>query len=388
MKINLNENFGQLSARYLFDEIAERVGGYKSREDAKRVISLGIGDVTRPLSRSVSLAMARASENMASAEGFCGYGDTFGLHSLRQAISERYYRRGVSLSSDEIFINDGAKSDLALVTDLTGDSCALIPDPVYPVYLDSSILAGKSVRLLSVNSDTFLPEPPQGYEPYVIYLCSPNNPTGEVFDRGALRRWVDFAHRSGSLIVFDAAYESYICDPNLPHSIFEIDGAKNVAMEICSFSKMAGFTGVRCGWCVLPHENPVHPLWRRLKATKFNGASYISQVGALAALSPDGERECAKNVEYYMQNATVLKEILASVGVPCLGGEHAPYLWLKCPQNATSWETFESILHTTGVVTTPGAGFGRGGEGYLRLSAFASHEETAEAAHRLAYWFG
>lgn len=383
MNVKLNNNFDLLSKKYLFDEISARVAAYKKSAPSAHVISLGIGDVTLPLPATVAKEMSQAAKELGTKEGFRGYGDTLGLPELRKAISKRYIERNVHLEADEIFISDGAKSDLCAVPDLFGDIPSLIPSPVYPVYVDSNIIAGKKIRLLEAEASTgFLPLPPKDSTASLIYLCSPNNPTGSVFDDRLLSRWVEYARNTGSVIVFDAAYEAYIRDPALPHSIFEIDGARECSIEICSFSKMAGFTGVRCGWCAIARENPLHSLWRRRQTTKFNGASYISQRGALAALSVEGGRECERNIDYYMNNAKLITGFAESVGLRCYGGEHAPYVWLKCPDNMQSWDAFENILYSVGVITTPGVGFGKNGEGFLRLSAFAPREDIIEAMDR------
>ncbi len=386
LKISLNENFKRLSANYLFSEIAARVGEYKAQNPEKKIISLGIGDVTRPLATCVSKEMARAATEMGGGEGFVGYGDTLGMQKLRSAISKRYARYGVELDVDEIFINDGAKSDLGNILDTLGDNEVLICDPIYPVYLDSSIISGKRVRLLSTNEKNGFVPSPRGLppKPFVIYLCSPNNPTGAVFSYKQLREWVDFALESGSLIIFDAAYESYIHDIALPHSIFEIAGAKKCAVEVCSFSKMAGFTGVRCGWCAMSRTLPLHPLWERRQSTKFNGASYISQRGALAALSPRGVSENQKNIDYYMKNAHLLADFFKKKGVFFAGGENAPYIWAKQPEGMDAWEFFNYVLKHAQVVITPGVGFGSAGEGYFRLSSFANRDDALTAIKRLS----
>ncbi len=386
LSINLNENFDRLPQKYLFSEIAERVNAYKSSHTTNRdIISLGIGDVTLPLSSFVANEMATASLKMATKEGFFGYGNTQGDERLRNAISDRYFKRGVSLDPCEIFINDGAKSDLGALGEVFGEVEVLICEPVYPVYLDSSIISGRKVSLLSpLNTCTALPTPENiEKKPYLIYLCSPNNPTGAVFDGKSLKKWVDFALESGSQIIFDAAYESYITDSSLPHSIFEMEGAKSCAIEVCSFSKFAGFTGIRCGWTAISRENPIHLLWKRRQSTKFNGASYISQVGALASLSPQGEEDNKKHISYYMENATLLIKLLESKKIPCSGGKNAPYLWFKCPNGCASWEFFDLLLKKAQIVGTPGLGFGKVGKGHFRFSSFASRENILEAIKRL-----
>ena len=385
MKILLNENFKKLKTSYLFSEIAQRVEIFKAKNTSKTVISLGIGDVSLPLSPTVAQEMARASAALSTCEGFVGYGDTLGMPSLRKAISDRYKAREINVEVDEIFISDGAKSDLGNLCDVLGNNEVIICDPVYPVYLDSNIMSGRKIRFLSANKENgFLPSP-EGLEnkPFVIYLCSPNNPTGAVFSREQLTKWVDFALSSGSLIIFDAAYEAYITDKTLPHSIFEIEGAKECAIEVCSFSKMAGFTGIRCGWTVISRDSELFYLWKRRQNTKFNGASYVSQVGALAALSIEGEKENAQNILYYMKNAEKLSSFLLKKKIFFVGGKNAPYLWFKTPETVSSWQFFDYLLNETGVVGTPGVGFGSCGENFFRFSAFASSENIDIAIDRL-----
>ena len=385
MKIKLNENFKMLGGGYLFSEIAARVGAYRTQNPNKSVISLGIGDVTRPLAPSVAAEMSRAARKMSTREGFVGYGNTQGMPELRFAISKRYAARGISLDENDIFISDGAKSDLGNLFDILGDNEIVIFDPIYPVYLDSATISGRSVHLLSANEENgFLPSPSSlPKKAFVIFLCSPNNPCGATFTREGLAAWVNFALESGSLIIFDAAYESYIGDGTLPHSVFEIEGAKKCAIEVCSFSKMAGFTGVRCGWTAIPVELPIHPLWKRRQSTKFNGASVISQRGALACLSPLGIKENQKSIDHYMENARLLADFLKKKGVSFVGGENAPYLWIKQPNRMDSWEFFDYILKSCGVVITPGVGFGKSGRGFFRISAFASRKDVLCAIERL-----
>ena len=385
MKIKLNENFSKMPQNYLFSEVARRVERAKNENPTRKIISLGIGDVTRPLPECVAQSMADASLKMSEADGFFGYGDTRGLAKLRKLIANRYKKRGVQLSEDEIFISDGAKSDLGNLCDLFGDNEIVICDPVYPVYLDSNLISGQKIHFLKANFENdFLPLPRDlPNRPFIIYLCSPNNPTGAVFTREKLKEWVNFALLSGSLIIFDAAYESFVADKELPHSIFEINGARECAIEVCSFSKMAGFTGVRCGWTVIPNETLLNNLWARRQSTKFNGASYIAQVGAIAALSEKGEWENTKNVGYYMENAKILADFLAEKKISFCGGVHAPYLWFECPKGLSSWAFFDILLTKTGIVGTPGVGFGSAGEGCFRFSSFAKREDILEAVFRL-----
>lgn len=389
MKIKINENFSRLQKKYLFSEIHDRVEIFKASAKGERIISLGIGDVSLPLSSAVADEMARAAKAMSRSDGFRGYGDTMGDPILRKMIADRYLSRGVLLDSSEIFINDGSKSDLGNINDVLGENDTVIFDPVYPVYLDSTVISGRRAHLVLANRENnFLPLPEDipkniSKKPLVIYICSPNNPTGAVFTNEMLKDWVDFALESGSLIIFDAAYESYITEPHIPHSIFEIEGAKSCAVEICSFSKSAGFTGVRCGWTAIASANPIKALWVRRQSTKFNGASYISQRGAMAALSKNGAYECTQNVAYYLENAKMIAQALTKKGIFFTGGKNAPYIWMQCPNAMSSWSFFDALLNRAQIVGTPGVGFGNGGEGYFRLSAFNSRENILEAMQRL-----
>lgn len=385
MKILLNENFRNLESNYLFAEIARRVEIFKEKNSSTRVISLGIGDVSLPISNFVANEMARASLELATKEGFVGYGDTNGSKILRNAISERYKARKIDILWDEVFISDGAKSDLGNICDVLGDNEILIFDPVYPVYFDSNVISGRKIRLINATPENnFLPSP-EGLKnkPFVIYLCSPNNPTGAVFSRKMLEKWVNFALLSGSLIIFDAAYEGFIRDENLPRSIFEIEGSKGCAIEICSFSKSAGFTGIRCGWTIIPKDSPLHALWKRRQNTKFNGASYIAQRGAIAFLSEKICEQSVKSVEQYMNNAQKIMSFLKKKDIFFVGGENAPYLWLKIPDGMMSWQFFDRLLCETGVVGTPGVGFGKCGEGFFRFSSFAPSDDVDEALYRM-----
>ena len=385
MKILLNENFKKLESNYLFSEIARRAEVYRTKNTEKQIISLGIGDVSLPISPFVASEMSRASQSLASRKGFVGYGDTLGLKELRQGISERYKARQINVEMDEIFINDGAKSDIGNILDVLGDNEIVILDPVYPVYLDASIMAGRTTIFLKANEENdFLPIPNSlPDKPFVIYLCSPNNPTGAVFSREKLKEWVNFALSSGSLIIFDAAYESYIKNSSLPRSIFEIDGAKRCAIEICSFSKTAGFTGIRCGWTVIPRDMEIRSLWKRRQNTKFNGASYISQRGALASLTPQGTQENEKNIAYYMKNSQKIASFLRKKQILFVGGENAPYLWFKIPNKMSSWHFFDYLLNEVAIIGTPGVGFGSEGEGFFRFSSFALAEDVEIALSRL-----
>ena len=389
MKININEHFGDIKESYLFSDIAKRVKAYSEAHPDQKIIRLGIGDVTRPLTKSVITAMHKAVDEMACSETFRGYASEYGYGFLQQAISDYYGRMGVSLKIDEIFVSDGAKSDIGNMVDILGNNDILIPDPVYPVYVDSNLMSGRKPTLLEANAENgFLPMP-NGIEekPWVIYLCSPNNPTGVVYNRQQLKEWVDFANRTGSLIIFDAAYESYI-NGDYPHSAYEIEGARSCVIEICSLSKTAGFTGTRCGWTVLPAELEVNgtklaKLWARRQATKFNGVPYVVQRGAEAAVSEQGHAEAMECVGYYMENARILSEFLKEKGIWFTGGENSPYLWLRCPNGMSSWEFFDYLLENVQIVGTPGEGFGKCGEGYFRLTSFGTRESTLEAVERL-----
>lgn len=389
LRIRINENYGSVNKNYLFSEVAKRVAAYKSENPAAEVVSLGIGDVTLPLAQTVVKAMKNASEEMGRPEAFRGYAPEYGYDFLREAISGYYLKNGVKITPDEIYVSDGAKSDVGNILDILGDNTVVIPDPVYPVYLDSNLMSGHKVRFIYGNVENgFLPMP-EGLEgeSFVIYLCSPNNPTGAVYDREGLKAWVDFANKTGSLIIFDAAYEAFI-NGDYPHSIYELEGARQCAVEICSFSKTAGFTGVRCAWSVFPDELTVNgkklsSLWARRQATKFNGVSYVVQRAAEAALSDEGLGQCRAAIAYYMENAAVISQVLKEKSIRFTGGISSPYLWLECPNGADSWEFFDYLLKNAQIVGTPGSGFGKSGEGFFRLTSFSSRENTLIAANRL-----
>lgn len=390
LKINVNENFSRLSESYLFSEIAKKVKAHAAAHPDEKIIRLGIGDVTLPLAPAVVDAMGRAVLEMGRKETFRGYAPEYGYDFLREAISAFYARSGLAVPADTVYASDGAKCDCGNFVDIFGDNGILIPDPVYPVYRDSNVMAGRRVTLMPTGRGTgFLPTP-EGLpgEGYVIYLCSPGNPTGAAFDREGLAEWVRFASRTGSLIIFDSAYEAFVTE-DVPRSIFEIDGAEECSVEICSLSKSAGFTGTRCGWCVIPHGVTTHgvplfKLWERRQATKFNGIPYVVQRGAEAALSPEGRRQSMENVRYYVENARVITEMLRDRGIYFTGGINSPYVWMECPRGMTSWEFFDRLLTRAAVVGTPGAGFGECGEGYFRLTAFGDAESTREAVGRIA----
>lgn len=397
----INENYLQLNESYLFSTIAKRVEKFSAAHPEADVIRLGIGDVTLPLPPSVIRAMHNAVDEMGEKATFRGYGPEQGYGFLREKIAEIDFRqRGVDISPDEIFVSDGSKSDTGNIGDILGeDNVVAITDPVYPVYLDSNIMRlGKSSKivLLSCSEENgFLPEKPS-QRPDVIYLCYPNNPTGTVMNRQQLKQWVEYALENKSLILFDAAYEAFIRDEEVPRSIYEIEGATACAIEFRSFSKNAGFTGLRCSYTVVPKalvarsvegdEVSVHGLWNRRQSTKFNGTPYIVQKAAEAVYSPEGQQEVGEMVAYYMRNAKMIREGLKEKGWTIFGGENSPYIWLKCPDGMDSWTFFDRLLEECHIVGTPGVGFGSMGEGYFRLTAFNSQEKTAEAVERIKAW--
>ena len=388
MKIRLNDNFGRIKESYLFSDIAKKVNAYQAANPGKKIIRLGIGDVTLPLTPCVTRAMQKAVAEQSEKQSFRGYAPEYGYDFIRAAVSDYYSRRGVSISADEIYVVDGAKSDLGNITDILGDNKILIPSPVYPVYVDSNLMCGREITLINADAENnFLPAPPEDDTTYVIYLCSPNNPTGAVYTREGLAEWINYALRTGSLIIFDSAYESYI-DGDYPRSVYEIPGARECAIEINSLSKRAGFTGTRCGWTIVPDELEsggveLGKLWARRQATKFNGVPYVVQRGAEASLSPEGEAECRELIGYYKKNAQIIASALELRGVWFTGGKNSPYIWMKCPGGMGSWEFFDYLLNRIQVVGTPGEGFGAAGEGYFRLTAFGDRSNTEEAAERL-----
>ncbi|MBQ1375189.1 MAG: LL-diaminopimelate aminotransferase [Clostridia bacterium] len=388
--MRINENYGNLKENYLFSDIARKVNEYKASHPDADVIRLGIGDVTLPLCKSVVDAMVKATLEMGKKETFRGYGDEQGYAFLREAIAGYYKKRGVALDISEIFISDGAKSDLGNMLDLfSTDNTALIPDPVYPVYVDTNIMAGRKIAFLNANEENgFLPLPDENTKGDIVYICSPNNPTGAVYDREGLKKWVDWANACGAVILFDAAYEAFISDDSLPHSIYEIEGARTCAVEVCSLSKTAGFTGTRCGYTIVPETlvrggKPLRKMWLRRQTTKFNGVPYIVQRGAQAVFTDAGQREIMENIAYYKENARIIADALGRAGIAFSGGVHSPYIWLKCPGGMTSWEYFDRLLKDANVVGTPGAGFGKNGEGYLRLTAFGDRGRIKEAVERI-----
>lgn len=383
-----NTNYQNIADSYLFSTVAKKVNEFAAKYPDKKIIKLGIGDVTLPLCKEVVKALKNASEEMGIKESFHGYGPEQGYEFLKTKLQKYYETHGVNLDNDEIFISDGAKSDLGNILDLFAvDNTVLVPDPVYPVYVDTNIMAGRKVVYIDANADNnFLPLPDKSIKADIIYICSSNNPTGAVYNKEQLKAWVDYAKENKSVILFDAAYECFITDEELPRSIFEIEGAKSCAIEFCSFSKMAGFTGTRCGWTVVPKElenGLLNKMWLRRQTTKFNGVPYIVQRGAEAVFSEVGQKEIQENLNYYKENAKIISDVLKKHNIWHIGGQHSPYIWLKCPNNMKSWEFFDYLLENIQVVGTPGSGFGRNGEGYFRLTSFGSRENTKEAVERM-----
>lgn len=388
--LKINKNFNNLSKNYLFVDIERKLREYTQENPQADIIKLGIGDVTRPLCTSVIKAMHEAVDEMSCSNTFHGYGPQEGYEFLRKAIAEHYKTYGVNINSDEIYVSDGAKSDSSCIQEIfSADGYALIPDPSYPVYVDSNIMFGRKVCYLNAKKDNdFLPMPDKTIKPSLIYICSPNNPTGAVYTKDQLKKWVDYALENRAIILFDAAYESFVEDENLPHSIFEVDGARECAIEICSFSKNAGFTGVRCAYMVIPSELKVDnvkvgDIWMRRQSAKFNGVSYITQKAALAVYSKEAQNEISECISYYKKNSKLISETLDELNIWNIGGKNSPYIWLKCPHKMSSWEFFDYLLKNAEIVGTPGSGFGPNGEGFFRISSFGSHEKTFEAAERL-----
>ena len=402
----VNVHFLNLQNNYLFADIAKKVNAFKVMHPKADVISLGIGDVTQPLAPAVIEAMHRATDEMATREGFHGYGPEQGYAFLREAILKNdFLPRGIHLDVDEVFINDGAKSDTGNIQELLHwDNFIGVTDPIYPVYIDSNVMIGRCgtfedgrwtnvVYMPCTAENGFTPSIPKDRHMDVIYLCYPNNPTGTVITKQELRKWVNYALKNDALILYDAAYQAYIRDPEIPHSIYEIRGARKCAIEFHSYSKTAGFTGVRCGYTIVPKDltvadfegnrHSVHQLWNRRQCTKFNGASYISQRAAEAIYTPEGKVQIQATIDYYMANARLMLDTLRSLGYEVYGGENAPYIWMRTPDGTTSWQFFEELLYGANVVRTPGVGFGPSGEGYVRFTAFGSRETTEEALKRI-----
>ena len=398
----INENYLKLPGSYLFSNIAKKVNAYQSENPEAQILRLGIGDVTQPLAPAIIEALHKAVDEMANAETFHGYAPDLGYEFLRNAIAKNDYKdRGCDISADEIFVSDGAKCDSGNIQEIFGlDNKIAVCDPVYPVYVDTNVMAGRSgeynpntqnfdgmIYMPCLEENDFVPEFPKE-NPDIIYLCFPNNPTGATITKAQLQEWVDYAKRIGAVIIYDAAYEAYITEEEIPHSIYECEGARECAIELHSFSKNAGFTGVRLGYTVVPKDLKcgdvqLHSLWARRHGTKYNGAPYIIQRAGEAVYSDAGKAQLKEQVAYYMQNAKVIYEGLKNAGYSVSGGVNAPYIWLKTPDKMTSWEFFDKLLHEANVVGTPGSGFGAHGEGYFRLSAFGSHENTIKAVERI-----
>lgn len=383
--MKINSNYHNVEEGYLFSTIAKKVNEFKAAHPDKEIIRLGIGDVTLPLPKIVVKALVKASEEMGDAKTFKGYGEEQGYAFLRDKIADYYKTKGVTLSSDEIFVSDGAKSDLGNILDIFSvDNTVLMSDIVYPVYLDTNVMAGRKVKFFEGNAqNNFLPLPDESVDADIIYICSPCNPTGAVYDKAGLKAWVDYANKKGAIILFDSAYEAFIQDKTLPTSIYEIEGAKTCAIEICSLSKTAGFTGTRCGYTVVPKDlvfenTSLNKMWLRRQTTKFNGVSYVIQRGAEAVFTDEGYKQTRENIAYYLGNAKVMMDTLDELGIWYVGGKNSPYIWLKCPGNMNSWDFFDLLL-SYGVVGTPGVGFGVHGDGYFRLTAFGNRENVVKA---------
>ena len=388
--MKINENYSGLKDSYLFARISSEVREYSERNPGRHVIRLGIGDVTLPLPRIAVQAMIKAAAELGEAETFRGYGEYEGEPFLREAVCGYYAGEGVTLVVEDVFISDGAKSDTGNILDIfSADNTVLIPDPVYPVYVDTNIMAGRKIVFAGGNEGNgFLPLPDENVHADIIYLCSPNNPTGAVYNKEQLKAWVDYARANDAVILFDAAYEIFVRDRGLPGSIFQIPGAKECAIEFCSLSKTAGFTGTRCGYTVIPQElerggRSLNKLWLRRQSTKFNGVPYIVQRGAEAVFTEEGLRQVRENIDYYLQNAKLITDTLEELGIWFTGGRNSPYVWLKCPGGEPSWDFFNRLLTQANVVGTPGEGFGENGEGFFRLSAFGSRDNVSEAMRRL-----
>lgn len=392
--IRPNKYYSELKDSYLFYNIAQKTKAYVEQHPGTKLLRMGIGDVSLPLCEAVIRALHEAVDDQASKNSFHGYMPECGAPFLREKIAEHYEKRGVSLAADEVFVSSGASDELGDILDLfERSSSALVIEPAYPAYVDANVMAGrKIVHLSSSEENNFLPEPGKDIKADLLYICSPNNPTGAVFSREQLQAWVDFANENGSVILFDAAYEAFIEDETLPHSIFELDGAKTCAIEICSLSKTAGFTGTRLGYTVIPkalkrNGMNLNEMWVRNRTTKTNGVSYIIQKGGAAVFTEEGQRQIHENIQIYKKNAKILMKALDQIGMWYCGGKNAPYIWMRCPRGMKSWEFFDYLLHKIQVVGTPGEGFGAAGEGYFRFSTFGSPEDTKEAAERIVTLF-
>lgn len=388
--MKINSNYFNLKESYLFANIAKKTTEFSKINPDADIIKLGIGDVTLPLCSAVINAMQDAVLDMSKKESFKGYGPYQGYDFLRNSIKGYYNDRNIEIDADEIFISDGSKSDVANILDIfSKENTVLIPDPVYPVYVDTNVMDGRRIQYIDANIDNeFLPLPDKNIKADIIYLCSPNNPTGAVYNQEQLKKWVDYAIENKAVILFDAAYEAFIKDESLPRSIFEIENAKKCAIELCSFSKTAGFTGVRCGYTVVPMDLEfngvsINKLWFRRQSTKFNGVSYIVQRGASAVFSKDGMAQITENINYYRENAKLIAKAVKDKGIYFTGGENSPYIWMKCPDGMTSWDFFDYLLSKAHIVGTPGAGFGKNGEGFFRMTAFGDRDNTLKAVERL-----
>ncbi len=384
-----NKHYAELKDSYLFYNISQKIKAYHASHPGARLLRLGIGDVSLPLCDAVIKALHEAADDQAGRD-FHGYMPECGAPFLREIIAEHYRRRGINLQTDEVFVSSGASDELGDILDLfDNDNTALVTEPAYPAYVDANVIAGrKIIHMPSGNENGFLPEPGEKARADIIYICSPNNPTGAVFGRELLQKWVNFANENGSVILFDAAYEAFIEDETLPRSIFELDGAKTCAIEICSLSKTAGFTGTRLGYTVIPKALTrsgmnLNAMWVRNRTTKTNGVSYIIQKGGAAVFTAEGQKQIKENINVYKNNARVLMNALDKIGVWYCGGRNAPYIWMKCPGGMGSWELFDYLLNKAQIIGTPGAGFGECGEGYFRFSSFGSPEDTAQAADLL-----
>lgn len=387
--MKINNHYLDLQDSYLFSTIAKKVNEYQAAHPEADVIRLGIGDVTMPLVPAVIEALHGAVDDMGKKETFHGYGPEQGYGFLKEALQKYYQSHGVELEQDEIFVSDGAKSDCGNILDIFGlDNVVLVPDPVYPVYVDTNIMAGRTIRYMDANeSNGFLPLPDESVHADIVYLCSPNNPTGAVYNHEQLKAWVDYALKENAVILFDAAYEAFTTE-GLPKSIYEVEGAKKCAIELCSLSKTAGFTGTRCGYTVVPMELEregvkLNKLWLRRQTTKFNGVPYIVQKGAAAVFSEEGQKQIKETLAVYQENAKIIADAFTEMGIWFTGGKNSPYIWMKCPDGMTSWEYFDYLLNEANVVGTPGSGFGKNGEGFFRLTAFNNKENTLEAVRRI-----
>ena len=387
--MKINKHFDELVPNYLFAEIAKRVNDFQQSHPERDIIRLGIGDVTLPLAPVVVEAMKKGAEDLAHKESFKGYPDYEGYAFVREAIADYYKGFGANVSADEIFISDGAKSDCGNIGDIFDkENTVLVTDPVYPVYVDSNIMSGRKIVYADCNKENgFKALPDENVKADIIYLCSPNNPTGAAYTKEELASWVDYANRNGAVILYDAAYEAFISE-ELPRSVFEIEGARNCCIEFCSLSKTAGFTGTRCGYTVIPKEldrdgHNIYKLWYRRQATKFNGVSWPVQCAAAAVFSEEGQKQIKENINYYKENGRIIASALDEMGIFYTGGKNSPYIWLECPNGMSSWEFFDRLLNEIGVVGTPGAGFGKNGEGFFRLTSFGDREKTIEAVERL-----